>query len=233
MNARVFGVIAALPAEAASCRMPSAQWPLLCSGPGPEAALCCAQQLLDRGVSGLISWGTAGALAPNLKTGTLVLYERCVDAASGESFATDPAFSAQLFACLRALSPVCCAGLTSQYPVTDHAHKQALGEAFSCAAVDMETAAIAALAHAHHIPFIAIRAIVDPAHCTLPRSALAAFEDPTHAVTRVVRVLIRRPWELGALLKLAWWYGRALRQLRAAAALIANADWTDGRTKGA
>jgi adenosylhomocysteine nucleosidase len=234
LNTRVFGVIAALPAEATSCRLPAAQWALLCSGAGPEAALRSAQQLLlERGVAGLISWGTAGALAPHLKTGSLVLYGRCVDAASGESFATDPALRAQLYTCLRALHPVSGDGLTSQYPVSDRAHKQALGAEFSCVAVDMESAAIAALAHAHQVPFIAIRAIVDPAHCTLPRSALAALEDPTHAVTRVMRALIRRPWELGALLKLAWWYGRALRQLRAAAALMASADWANHKIAGA
>ncbi len=232
MNARVFGVIAALPAEAASCRLSTAQWDLRCSGAGPAAALRSAQQLLDRGVAGLISWGTAGALAPNLKTGSLVLYVRCVDADSGESFATDPALRAQLHACLRALDPVSCDGLTSKYPVAERADKQALAAEFSCAAVDMESAVIAALAQAHQVPFIAIRAIIDPAHCTLPRSALAALEDPAHPVTRVLRTLIRRPWELVALLQLAWWYGRALRQLRAAAALMASADWAHHKTEG-
>ena len=233
MNARVFGVIAALPAEAASCRLPTAQWTLLCSGPGREAALRSAQQLLERGVVGLISWGTAGALAPDLKPGTLALYVRCVDAGSGKHFSTDAAFRKQLYQCLSALAPVSCDGLTSENPVANYADKQALREKFSCSAVDMESAAIAALAQAHQIPFIAIRAIVDPARYTLPRSALAALEDPAHSVTRVIRALVLRPWEFGALLKLAWWYGRALRQLRAASFLIASADWAPVKIEGA
>ncbi len=233
MNPQAFGVIAALPAEAASCRLPTAQWTVLCSGPGPEAALRSAQQLLKRGVAGLISWGTAGALAADLKPGTLALYVRCVDARSGEHFTTDAVLRTQLYQRLRSLAPVYCDGLTSRNPIASHAEKRVLGEKFSCSAVDMESAAIASLAQAHQIPFIAIRAIVDPARYSLPRSALSALEDPAHSAGRVMRALVRRPWELGALLPLAWWYGRALRQLRAASSLIAGADWARAKTKGA
>ena len=225
LSERPVGVIAAMPAEAASCGLQGSLWSLVCSGIGREAAAHSARQLAERGVAGLISWGTAGALAPDLAPGSLALYVRCVDAVSGETFDTDPTLRAHIHRLLRSLDPVECDGVTSDQPVASVAHKRALHLQYSCSAVDMESAAIAAIARAYHLPFMVIRSIVDPAHYRLPASALVAFEDPAHSVARVVGALIRRPWELGAILQLAWWYRCALGQLRAASTLLESAEW--------
>jgi adenosylhomocysteine nucleosidase len=219
------GVIAALPAEAASCGLQGTLWPLVCSGIGREAAARGAQQLIENGVAGLISWGTAGALAPDLKAGTLVLYMRCVDAVNGETFNTDLTLRTRIYECLRGIGPVVCDGLTSAEPIVSVPDKRALRAHFSCSAVDMESAAIARLARHHRLPFIAIRTIVDPADFALPASALVALEAPAPSTARFVGALMRKPWELGPLLQLAWWYRRAVGQLRAASALMGNADW--------
>jgi len=217
-----FGVIAAMPSEAASCRV--ARWDVACAGIGPVAARDRAEALLATGVTGLVSWGTAGALSPALGAGGLVLYTHCVDARTGTRFNPDPGLRTRIAACLAPLGVHAGSGLSSARPLASIADKVAARRAFDCDAVDMETAAIAAVAQARNAPFIAIRAIVDPAGFDLPSSALAGMSGNAGAVRGVATALLHHPGELGSLLRLAWWYRRALGTLRAAGMLI-DADW--------
>lgn len=226
------GVIAAMPAEAASWALRESRWPLVCAGVGRAAAVRNAEALIASGVTGLVSWGTAGALAPDLAPGRLALYVRCVDAMSGEIFDTDSSLRARVRDCLRTMVPVLCDGLTSERPVTSVTDKRALRAQFGCSAVDMESSAIAAVARAHRLPFLVIRTIVDPAQFALPASALIGLEAHEHAVGRVVGALLRHPDELGALLKLAWWYRRALKVLRTASCLMENVDCSAHSAEG-
>lgn len=219
-----FGVIAALPAEAASCQV--ARWTIACGGVGPVAATRCADGLLQAGATALVSWGTAGALDATLNTAHLAVYDRCIDAENGEVFQADAACRRHAAACLAPLGATICTGLSSPHPLVTAQEKSAAQSAFGCAVVDMETAAIAALARRRGVPFIAIRAIVDPATCVLPGSALAGLTGDRGSAWRVAAALARRPLEIGSLLRLAWWYRRALGALRAAAGNIDAADWS-------
>ena len=62
-----------------------------CSGGSPERARAEAARLAAEGATGLVSFGLAGGLAPELRPGDLVLPET-VQAPDGRSLPTDPAW---------------------------------------------------------------------------------------------------------------------------------------------
>ncbi len=187
------------------------------AGVGVENASQATKRLIDRGVEGLVSWGTAGALDPCLRPGSLVIYNT-VHTISGGNYPCDPAWRAELTRALSALNPIDGSGFTSDHTLATAAEKASIGEQFGCVALDMESAAIGSLASDAGVPYVAIRVIVDPIDFDLPQAALDALATEREPrVWPVIRGLIRRPYELPTLLKLAWWYRTALASLSAAA----------------
>jgi adenosylhomocysteine nucleosidase len=107
--------------------------------------------------------------------------------------------------------------LTRRAPVASVAEKRRLFAETGAIAVDMETAAVAAVAHAAGRPFVAVRAIVDAASRTLPAAAIAAMR----ADGRVdVMALLARPWDALRLICLARDYARAMAALRGVGGLL-------------
>jgi adenosylhomocysteine nucleosidase len=215
------GVVIALPAEARPLATAQASgFEILISGPGPARAAEGATLLVDRGVHSLLSWGTSGALRPDLRAGRLILATEVHDD-SGRQYASDARWLTRAAAALAALEPVRAPCATVPQPVASVQEKQALAARTGCAAVDMEAAAVAAVAAAHGLPFLAVRSIVDPADCELPRCVLASLR-PTGAtdMPALLAALLRRPWELGGLIRLALHFDAALRSLRRAAGLL-------------
>ncbi|TDV24723.1 hopanoid-associated phosphorylase [Paraburkholderia caballeronis] len=169
-----------------------------------ERALTAA---LARGASGVISFGTAGGLAPDLPPGTLVIAD-AIDGPFGR-VATDSAWAGRLAGALGA-SPLAAkmrrgVEATVAAPVTGAAAKDALFRSTGGAlAVDMESHVAAAAAAAHGVPFAVCRAIVDPAWRSLPSAATAGLRDDGRtAILPVLRELARQPAQLGALLQVA------------------------------
>ena len=167
-------VIVALSIERASLQktLSAAQVPLglLQSGPGPERAARAATAALASGAHALVSWGFAGGLAADLAPGAVVL-PRCVRAADGSKFDADPAWHAALVRALRAdLAPRLEDLVSVTAALTTPEQKKAAG-ASGAIAVDMESAAIAAVAARARAPFVALRVIVDAADDSLPGDA--------------------------------------------------------------
>jgi len=186
-------------------------------GIGIDNAGQAAQRLLDKGVDGLISWGTAGALDPQHKPGALIIYDGAVGM-DGTRYECDEAWCATLVRSLRPLNAVVGTGFTAEHAASTALAKAAIRERFDCAAIDMESSAIAASAYTAGIPFVALRVIVDPAEFDIPRAALRALEHGGEPRALPVALeLMRRPQELPACLKLARWYRAALARLRLAA----------------
>lgn len=183
------------------------------AGVGIKNASQATIRLLDRGVEGLVSWGTAGALDPSLRPGSLVIYDT-VRTISGSDYPCDPAWRVELIRALGALNPIDGSGFTSEHALATTAEKAKIGEQFDCVALDMESAAVGSHASAAGVPYVAIRVIVDPVDFDLPQAALnglASRGEPS--MWPVIRGLIRRPHELPALLKLARCYQTALANL--------------------
>ena len=183
-------------------------------GRGVEAVFAARADWLERalsdaiarGCSGIISFGTAGGLAPDLAPGALIVAES-VCGPFGELH-TDAAWTARIVEALagtpleRITRRGKMAGVTA--PVKTEAEKRSLNTSTGALAVDMESHIAGAIATARGLPFAVCRAVVDPAWRTLPPAATAGLrDDGTTAIGPILRELLREPAQLGALLRLA------------------------------
>ncbi len=181
------GVVAALPAEA-RCLTRQLQSPGTISTPlpdvmvgvsgiGPAAAAGTARRLVEQGCDALVSWGCAAGLSSNARAGTLYLPETITDQDSGQRLAVDAAWHDRLTATLDSagvaykVAPLVSVGR----PLTDSQSKQRLHCDTDAAVADMESAALAALAAEHRLPFLCIRAVADDHSSTLPPAILATL----------------------------------------------------------
>lgn len=211
-NVNVIGVVSALKSEA-SCFM-NLRFPIyrivnlgantrLClSGMGSNAAHGAALQLNEYGVDALVSFGVATALDDKLIPGDLVLPESIVD---GELLPVDLEWRNQLERLLSSHLTIVGGSLASSAEaLTSRQAKLALGAATGACAADMESAAIARVAANAGIPFIAIRAIVDPIYFSPPDALLSAvFPDGGVDFIRLISLLINRSVPIKTLAHLA------------------------------
>ncbi|MFA7494927.1 MAG: nucleosidase [Acidithiobacillus sp.] len=223
------GIVVALDAEARTLRkqtMPHgtlitlhAQGCMVVSGMGACRAEEAAQVLIDAGVQGLVSWGTAGGLQASRQAGDLLLPDEVFWL--GRAWAVDAGWRDQLRQGLP--EAVGQGGLCSvNQPCTSVADKAALLDEYpSAQAVDMESGAIAVKAQQAGIPFVVVRSVVDPATQSLPISATRTV-DPygRPQMGRLLRTLLRHPADIRELLQLGTQMSRALRSLRAAGPVL-------------
>jgi hypothetical protein len=83
----------------------------------------------------------------------------------------------------------------------------------------MESSAVAQVAEAHGVPFIAVRVIVDTASDGIPQAVAGASRAGKLRTGRLILGLMGSPLQIASLLRLARRYRVALRSLQAVAAL--------------
>jgi adenosylhomocysteine nucleosidase len=189
------------------------------SGMGCAAAGMAARRLVEAGATALVSWGMAGGLDPDLEAGAICL-PREVVAPDGMRFATTASWRETLAASIACYRPVASGALvTSIHPVAGVAAKAAVRHGTGAVAVDMESSAVAEVAAASHMPFMAVRVIVDTALDRIPSSVTAAGESGQVRISRLLVGLARSPGEIASLLRLARRYRAAMRSLRTVAKL--------------
>ncbi len=189
-------------------------------GMGRERAARAARELLAQGCTALVSWGFAGALAPRLHRGDLLLPARVVNV-DGTGIEVDVRWHRRMQQVL-APAPTPCAEtlLHAPEPVLTADAKAALFASSRAAAVDMESATLGAVANAAGVPFLAVRAIVDIHSDSLPVWASRALDDSGRLAARVVLTgLLQRPGDLLRLLRLARGVAAARASLARAAQL--------------
>ena len=124
-----------------------------------------------------MSWGVAGGLDPDLEPGTVVLPDVVVDA-DGSSQEVDLAWRNRL---LERVSGRVVTSTSSLYHassvITSPDEKRAAYERVGAGAVDMESAAVAAVASEMGIPFVVVRVVVDAAGVRLPEVALTMCDE--------------------------------------------------------
>ncbi len=153
-----------------------------------------------RGVCGIISFGVAGGLSPELRAGDIVVASSVVTAA-GE-MRTCEKWSSSLLASLPQARYLQVFG--SQLPLLSVIEKQALWKATGSATVDVESSDAAAIAAYYRLPYAVLRIVLDPAHRAIPISALAGVDEDGNTDARAVaKILARRPRDLPGLLCLA------------------------------
>jgi adenosylhomocysteine nucleosidase len=195
-------------------------WIQLC-GIGPQRAARAAESLLARGAGALLSWGTAGALSPELLPGSVVL-PKVIAGATGDLFHADNEWRARAIRCLRDRLAI------SDYPIAESqtvvagvAHKAQLFARAGAGAVDMESGVVARIAARAGVPFLAIRAIADAADTGIPSDVLNMFD--VHGEWRfsaVVPAVLRRPPVVADCLRLWRDVRAAYGSLRQAARLL-------------
>lgn len=173
------------------------------TGEGRASAGAGARVLLDAlPLDLLLVLGLAGGLSPALELGSLVVARRVLDE-TGPAPEPDAKRSARI------------ARRCGARPATFFTSRRLLGSAEDkrdawrrlgeddAATVDLETSAVAALAHARGIPYAALRAISDSAEETLP-VPLERFVDERGRIRRhaLLREALLRPKLLPGLLAL-------------------------------
>ncbi|GAC1303127.1 MAG: purine phosphorylase [Steroidobacteraceae bacterium] len=228
------GVVAALRIEALALGLPvdhhgSGRWiagrrRVAVSGIGCAAAEAAAWSLIGSGATALLSWGLAGAIDPALRAGTVCIPERVISR-GGASRRTDPTWRARLGAALVARCTIVNGNLlTVDAVIADTVGKAALFRETGAVAVDMESLAVAAVAAAAAVPFMAVRVIVDTANDRLPDSMVKAAGPQGIRLLPLLIEILRAPGDLAPLLRIARQYRLARRSLVVVAGCAALDD---------
>jgi len=198
------GVVVGLAAEARIARRLGGR--VAIGGGTSDGARRAALGLVESGATELLSFGLAGGLDPALRSGDLLVPRGVL--ADGRRFDTDPS----LCRLLGGDTPHVLLG--GERIVAEPAEKQVLWRTTGCAAVDLESAAVAEVTTDRNLPFAVLRAICDPADRAIPPAALAALDaGGTVALGRVLASLVHQPGQLAALFALALDAARARRAL--------------------
>ena len=150
---------------------------------------------------GVVSFGLAGGLDPELEPGDLVLGGSV--AHQGDSFGSC-AGTDRRAAKRRCLLATCACSKESMLGVDAAVmtpdHKASLRAKSGALAVDMESHVAARWARNHDLPFSIVRVVSDPAHRALPPIAATALKPNGDVdIFRVLSGLARAPRQLGAL----------------------------------
>ena len=154
-------------------------------GMGEDNARIAAQMLLEKNVTAFVSWGTAGALTENIHSGDLILADS-VAANNEESYPFDTKWNKRI------ANKLCDSSIRIHHGMIAHtdqvlttpeskislqasiqASDQSPGQAL---AVDMESIAIARIAHTANLPCLAVRAIVDEASQSIPEAIIKSTD---------------------------------------------------------
>lgn len=180
------------------------------SGARPDRAEAGARSCIAAGCRALLSFGTAGGLAPGLAPGALLSPGAVLDGNGARWHPAPWLVSAGVAGAL----------LGSERLVADPAEKAALHAATGALALDMESHCVARAATVAGLPFGVLRAVLDPAERALPSAAVRALgPDGQSRPGALARALLRHPRQIGAMPAL----GRDFRVARAALARAAAA----------
>lgn len=210
------GIVAALPNEArclgitgdnrAGLHRSEDGLLLYVSGVGPANARKAAELLVDEGANALAVWGVAGALTPDISRGALVLPKRIVNTRR-EAWAVASDWHKRLHDALVAHTDLDVRTgdvVTSTTVAATARDKLHLQQTHHTVAVDMESAAVAAVAAQAELPFIVVRSIADDVTMELPSSAFAFIDEQgrLHALRGLLH-WARHPGQTAALLQTA------------------------------
>jgi len=185
------------------------------SGTGAKNATVAAELLIGKGATQLISWGCAAALDNSLRPGDLVLADRLIDV-NDDELLVDRNWHEYAKNLLALDVTIRTGSLTESVDIVsagkEKLHLQLITKAI---ALDMESVSIAKVAQKKSLPFLAIRAIVDPADMDLPRAVgYAANAEGDIVLSRLLLFLALHPVELPRLIRLGFYFNAAKTTLK-------------------
>ena len=186
-------------------------------GTGAKNAARATQGLLYQNIRGLISWGTAGALSSELKSGDLILPD-IVQATDNRLYKPDSTWLEHIRLALKTTHIRIHSGKLAETNVILESGTEKSGlrvRTGDAIAADMETAAIMKIAQDSRIPGIAIRSIVDQLDDQLPGEILKHTDQyGTPRITNILAEIISEPRLLKHLVRLFIAMRKATRTLR-------------------
>lgn len=221
------GIVVALPEELATLtRNKPAQGDcvalnseiLICyAGAGPSNAELAARSLIAQGCQRLMSWGCAGALSPQLNPGDLVLASQVLF--NEQRFDTHPHWQTLTKDLLSPELTIYCETLSSSTSIiASSKEKHYLHQQTGAFAIDMESAAIAAVSKEFQLPFLIVRAIADPVTMDLPNAVSHALNPQGRVeLGKLLGYLLRHPTEVSGLIRLGLHFNSAQKTLKHAA----------------
>jgi adenosylhomocysteine nucleosidase len=209
----ITGIVVALPEELSTltskpvtkshCVFIAKQLLVAYSGTGYQNAQQAAELLITKGITHLISWGCAGGLSPALHPGDLLLAESIKDEAGNKIILDPDAYLHSKWVLAKSHDVHGGCLLSCSQVVMSSNEKNQLHLKTGAVAVDMESLAIAQVAQQHGLPFLAIRAIADPANSSLPCAVTDALNDQGDVVlTKVLWSALRHPLQIPDLIRL-------------------------------
>jgi len=227
------GIVVAVRAEARSLvkrpvaggkliRLPDGAM-LIVSGMGPKRATEASRALLEKGVTALLSWGSAGGLSPELSPGSLIL-PKAVIASNRSCYCVDATWHNSLCNQLKGhfnlhTNPL----LESATVVCTPSEKANLFRETGAIGVDMESAAVATVAQEKGVPFMIVRAVADAMDATIPKCTLNAFDEFGRLnFIKLIQGFLDHPTNLFALFRVGQNYRAAQKTLAAVARLTEN-----------
>ncbi|GDX85806.1 purine phosphorylase [Methylococcaceae bacterium] len=227
----ITGIIVALSEELSTLKtVPNALWErcmirgkfifltddiiLIYAGAGAENAQKATELAVSKGATKLISWGCAAALSPDLKMGDLVLADSLLNS-NGLEIAVNATWHQHVKTVLGSdIVAYKGALFNSNVLISTATEKQAIYAKTGAIALDMESDAIAQVAQHYALPFLAIRAIADPAMMDLPTSVSKALnENGEIEITKIIASLVFNPKEIKHLIQLGQYFQLAKRTL--------------------
>ncbi len=219
------GIVVALPEETSTLtanKMTKGDWffisdtiLLICAGAGPENASLATEKLISQGAKCLISWGCAAALNNTLRPGDIIITNTLIDT-EFTRFEVKTSWAEKTLSALQDALVVHNGLLAeSKAIVSSSVHKQQLHANTGADILDMESVAVAKVAQQHNLPFLAIRAVADPATMTLPTAVSSSLDANGQVrITKILLFLLLHPTELPELLKLGWYFSIAKKNLK-------------------
>jgi adenosylhomocysteine nucleosidase len=188
---------------------------VICSSSDPQQLRALLTVFDPSTIRGVISFGVAGGLDPELKSGDVVVATEVL--AGDTRWLAGLALNEELIASVAlGRRRVVRGGLAGvEQLVAAQAGKAALRSETGAAAVDMESHIAADYAAKAGLPFAALRVIADPASRALPELAKTAIKPNGDIdLRKVLRGVARNPLTLRALVSTGIDFNRALRSLR-------------------
>ncbi len=187
---------------------------LIHSGAGAENARKAAELAISKGATQLMSWGCAAALSPDLKMGDLVLADSLINS-DGQEISVNATWHQKARNVLGSDVVAYKGALISSEKIVSTAQaKQEIYTKTGAIALDMESAAIAKVATHYALPFLAIRAIADPASMDLPNALQNSLNDKGEvAITQILKSLILNPKEIPHLIQVGQYFQIAKKTL--------------------
>ncbi len=195
---------------------------VLCSGARTDHARALLKEVLEHGCRGVVSFGLAGGLSSDLKSGMIIVPEEVSDP-SGAVWRVTPGVRERFLDALHdnQLQAVGGSLCGSDRPALSPEDKFRLRETTQAIAIDMESHIVAAMASERGLPWLVVRAIADDAGTGLPRLALDAIrQDGAVSARQMAAGILKRPYEIPALITLGRRSAPGLRALRRVAPLF-------------